>query len=238
MASDSGNESRSAILGDIRAGLGQAGLDLQERHQRVDQRLSAHEPGPRPARATVSGEQAVMDFTSRAIASSATVTRLPDWSALPVAVAEYLRGLNLPASLRVAPDPALEALDWLGAGALETSFGSARDSDAVALNRAFAGVAETATLVCYARETSATTLNFLPDTSILVLEAGEIVGSYEDAWAKLRAATGFDGSDAKAWPRTVNWISGPSRTADVEQTIQLGAHGPRRLQVFIIGEPG
>ena len=36
-------------------------------------------------------------------------------------------------------------------------------------------------------------------------------------------------------PRTVNLISGPSRTADIEQTIVRGAHGPKRLHVVILG---
>jgi L-lactate utilization protein LutB len=37
-------------------------------------------------------------------------------------------------------------------------------------------------------------------------------------------------------PRTVNLITGPSRSADIEQTLILGAHGPRRLHVIVVGE--
>ena len=76
-----------------------------------------------------------------------------------------------------------------------------------------------------------TTLNFLPDTHIVVLRASQVVGPYEDAWARLRAA-------ATAMPRTVNFVTGPSRTADIEQTIQLGAHGPRRLHIVLIDDAG
>ena len=36
-------------------------------------------------------------------------------------------------------------------------------------------------------------------------------------------------------PRTVNWITGPSRSADIEQTLLLGAHGPQRLHVIVVG---
>jgi len=50
----------------------------------------------------------------------------------------------------------------------------------------------------------------------------------EDAWALLRA-------ERCSLPRATNIITGPSRTADVEQTIQLGAHGPRRLHVLLMG---
>ena len=38
------------------------------------------------------------------------------------------------------------------------------------------------------------------------------------------------------WPRTVNLITGPSRTGDIEQRIQLGAHGPRRLHIILVDE--
>ena len=60
--------------------------------------------------------------------------------------------------------------------------------------------------------------------------ASDIVGSYEDSWAKLRSLHG-----SGIMPRTVNLISGPSRTADIEQTIVMGAHGPKTLLVLIAG---
>ena len=60
--------------------------------------------------------------------------------------------------------------------------------------------------------------------------ASDIVGSYEEGWAKLRSLYGSGNM-----PRTVNLISGPSRTADIEQTIVMGAHGPRNLLVLIAG---
>ena len=71
-----------------------------------------------------------------------------------------------------------------------------------------------------------TTLNFLPDTHVVVLLASQIVGSYEDAWDRLR--------DVDSMPRTVNFITGPSRTGDIEQTIFLGAHGPRRMHIVLV----
>jgi L-lactate dehydrogenase complex protein LldG len=80
-----------------------------------------------------------------------------------------------------------------------------------------------------------TTLNFLPETHMVVLKARDIAGCYEDAWDRLRAVQGT-AEDGALLPRTVNMITGPSRTADIEQTIQLGAHGPRRLCILLVDD--
>jgi len=77
-----------------------------------------------------------------------------------------------------------------------------------------------------------TTLNFLPETHIVVLAGKDLVGDYEAAWAKLRGPYGKG-----VLPRTVNMITGPSRSADIEQTLLLGAHGPRKLHVIVVGNP-
>ena len=99
---------------------------------------------------------------------------------------------------------------------------------------AFAAVAETGTLMLVSGPEHPTTLNFLPDTHIVVLERNAVVGTYEEAWDRLRAATG-----GAPLPRTVNFVTGPSRTGDIEMQIELGAHGPRRLHILLVeGEAG
>ena len=92
-------------------------------------------------------------------------------------------------------------------------------------------VAETGTLVLLSGPDNPTTINFLPETHIVVLRAHDIVGPYEAAWNALREIYG-----ERSLPRTVNLISGPSRTADIEQTIIMGAHGPKRLHVVIVAD--
>lgn len=229
---------RRVVLSAVRQALGAAGdaTTRAVRLQAVEARLGGHAVSLVPARAAVSGEAAVAGFITRAEAASTTVARVDDWSGVPAAIADYLRRYNLPMTLRLAPHPDFRALDWIGtAPALDISEGAARAGDAVSVNRPVAAVAETATLLCHSAPVSATTLNFLPDTSIMVLHADEVLGSYEQAWAVLRQRLGFDHDQPQQWPRTVNWISGPSRTADIEQTIQLGAHGPRRLHVVLVG---
>lgn len=90
--------------------------------------------------------------------------------------------------------------------------------------------AETGTLFLVSGADNPTTLNFLPETHIVLICAGDVAGSYEEAFDRLRAIYG-----ESTLPRTVNLISGPSRTADIEQTIVRGAHGPKRLHVVILG---
>jgi L-lactate dehydrogenase complex protein LldG len=127
-------------------------------------------------------------------------------------------------------DPVLAALPWREAWDIECSFGRAEPDDRAALSRAAVAAAETGTLFLVSGTDNPTTLNFLPEAHTILLAASDIVGSYEEAWDLLRAIYG-EGS----LPRTVNLISGPSRTADIEQTIVRGAHGPSRLHVLVFG---
>ena len=63
----------------------------------------------------------------------------------------------------------------------------------------------------------------------MVLQESDVVAGYEEVWTKLRAQFGKGGM-----PRTVNTITGPSRTGDIEQAIELGAHGPRRMHILVV----
>ena len=166
-----------------------------------------------------------MAFVARLKAAAVTVAEAAHMPDVPKLAADYLRANNLPARLRMGADPDLASLPWLSIAALEITTGRAEAGDEVSIAKAFAGVAESGTLVLTSGVNNPTTLNFLPETQIVVVRAGDVVGGYEDAWDRLRAAG--------ALPRTVNWISGPSRTADIEQTIVMGAHGPRRLHVIL-----
>ena len=194
-------------------------------------RLADPPRGIRPARAQLPPAALLELFQSMAREVSASVVRVGDAGEVPSEVARYLKQENLAPRLRMAPDPALEALGWAAHPLLEVETGPAREADQVSLTGAFAGIAETGTLVLLSGPKGPTTLNFLPETHLVVLDAAAVVGAYEDVWARLRAAYG-----PGQMPRTVNMITGPSRTGDIEQTIQLGAHGPRRLHIILVGK--
>jgi L-lactate dehydrogenase complex protein LldG len=224
---------RDDILGGIRRALGRGAPPEQEAGE-LAERVAAHRRNLVPARAAALDPPAQVDlFVEMAEAVQTTVARLASAAAVPEEVARYLAAENLPAELAMAPDPVLAALPWAERPLLQIRRGKAEPGDAVSLTPCLAAVAETGTLMLVSGEATPTTLNFLPDTHIVMLRASQVVASYEDGWDLLRACAG-DGP--QALPRTVNFITGPSRTGDIEQRIDLGAHGPRRLHVILIDD--
>jgi L-lactate dehydrogenase complex protein LldG len=159
--------------------------------------------------------------------AAGTVERVTEPSDIPAAVAAFLRRHNLPLAVRHGDDPRLAALPW-EPGAFEVRRGASDGSDLAAVSHAFAAVAETGTVVLLSGPDNPTTLNFLPDIHIVVVDAADVASDFESVMVRLRERFG-----PGALPRTVNMITGPSRSADIEQTLILGAHGPRKLHVIL-----
>jgi L-lactate dehydrogenase complex protein LldG len=178
----------------------------------------------------VSREACIALLTEMLTAQGADVARVRTPKEAVAAIASYLGTCNLPPRLRLGTDPVLAALPWREAWDIELASGPAEASDGASLSCAIVAAAETGTLFLASGPDNPTTLNFLPEAHTILIAAIDIVGSYEEAWDRLRAIYGEG-----RLPRTVNLISGPSRTADIEQTIVQGAHGPRRLYVLILG---
>jgi L-lactate dehydrogenase complex protein LldG len=219
---------RDDILGSIRRSLGRSPLTETEAAA-LTAEIAGHRRNLIPARATSLDSAGRVDlFIKMAEAVQTTVARVISDQEVPGEVARYLATENLPAELRTAPEPTLDALPWADLPLLQIRRGKAEPGDAVSLTPCFAAVAETGTLMLISGEATPTTLNFLPDTHIVVLRSGQVVASYEDGWDLLRQRGPL--------PRTVNFITGPSRTGDIEQRIELGAHGPRRLHVILIDD--
>jgi L-lactate dehydrogenase complex protein LldG len=220
---------RDDIIGGVRRALRRGSL-LAETEAALAERVAAHRRNLVPARATALDSAARIDlFVAMAEEVQTTVARVASADAVPAEVARYLAAENLPAELVMAPDASLDAIPWAARPLLDIRRGRAEAGDAVSLTPCLAAIAETGTLMLVSGAATPTTLNFLPDTHIVVLRAGQVVASYEDGWDLVRAGN--------EWPRTINLITGPSRTGDIEQRIQLGAHGPRRLHVVLIDEP-
>jgi len=218
---------RDAVLGKIRRSLGVTGQEPR-RNATVDDRLSRAPKGVIPARGQIAPEERVTLFAMMAEKTGASVKRVAEPGAIPAAVADYLRNHNLPAAIRMGDDALLNGLGWPRTQ-IEVRHGASDGTDAVGLSHAVAGVAETGTLVLTSGGDNPTTLNFLPETHIVVVKASAIAGDYETVWAEIRAHHGKG-----TMPRTVNMVTGPSRSGDIEQTILLGAHGPRRLHIVVV----
>jgi len=212
---------RDRILARVRAFREQAGMAANAEGG-VSRRLSAPAPvGPTPR---MDRQERMERFIAKAEAVQCTVTRLPVPGALPRAIAAALRNRNLPASIRVGADPAFAGLNW---EALEVSVGAGRLAEPATLSRASFGVAETGSLAFLSGPENPVTLTFLGDHHFAMLREADVVCNFEEVWCRIRA----EGRD----PRTVNFVTGPSRSADIEQSLQLGAHGPVSQQIFLIG---
>ncbi len=228
--------SRETILGNLRRSLKRGENGAAEA---VRERLAEHRRNTVPARAeSLDHGGRIALFIAMAGEVSATVARLADLDAVPGAVADYLAQHNLPSNLVATPDPALEAIPWERWPTLSLRKGIAGADDLTGITGAFAGVAETGTLMLLSGPDSPTRNNFLPDNHIVVLRGDQIIASYEEGWTRLRALKTLKEGHF-TMPRTVNFITGPSRTADIELKIEMGIHGPRRLHMLIVDEaPG
>ena len=221
---------RARILSKVRSALRAHERDAVERAA-LEDRLARPKAGLVPQRGQLDLPGRLALFEKKARGQAASLEHLSDHSEIPTAVSRYLKKENLPARLRLTPDPELEALPWQSETLLTVESGRAQGDDLVSVTGSFAAVAETGTLVLTSGDRAPTTLNFLPDTHIVVLRADQVLGTYEEAIARLRQDYG-----PGELPRSVNYITGPSRTGDIEQTIQLGAHGPRHLHILLVGD--
>lgn len=218
---------RDEILSSLRHSLRATGAE-GPRRAAVEARLSGAPRGVVPARGRLDPKERIGLFRKMAESAFASVAILQSADDVPGEVARWLRDNNLPATLRMGEDARLAALPW-GETTLELAQGASDGRDLNAVSHAFAGVAESGTLIMTSGPENPSTLNFLPDNHIVVLSSADLQGDYESAFDRLREKYGKG-----AMPRTVNMITGPSRSADIAQTMLLGAHGPRKLHIVVV----
>jgi L-lactate dehydrogenase complex protein LldG len=166
-------------------------------------------------------------FVARATDMSSTVDRVAALAEVPAAVARYLDTLGADAPRAGVCWSELGELAWAGAG-LSIESRAADRNDRLGITGCFCAVAETGTILIASAATTPTVTALLPDTHIAIVRAERIVSGLEEAFALVRAELG-------TMPRALNFISGPSRTGDIEQTIVLGAHGPFRMHLVVVG---
>jgi L-lactate dehydrogenase complex protein LldG len=221
---------RAAILNRIRTAQRRPATATAEELAAVEDYLARHPQGPRPA---IEGDLRLR-FRAMSERMSSTVDEVPHLADAPAAAARYLAAQRLP--LQAVIWPALAALDWTGAGLAVETRPPRRDesqgADTVGITGCFCALAETGTLVLTSGPQTHASTHLLPETHVALLPASRIVKGMEDAFALLRDERG----GGEMMPRALNMVSGPSRTADIELTLVLGAHGPYRVHIIVATE--
>ena len=214
--------SRERILASVRAGLERNGALNEERADAMQSYLASHPQGPRPR----ADWEPVARFRDRALQLASTLDAVETRAGVPAAVARYLLQRELPPRAVIWPE--LAALDWTTAG-IAVEARAALENDMVGVTGSFCAIAETGTLMLVSGAATPGSVSLLPETHIAVVDCERVLRGMEEAWALVRAEHG-------SLPRAVNFVSGPSRTADIEQTLVLGAHGPYRVHIVLVGD--
>lgn len=205
------------MLARIRAALGDRGRS-EDAQNALEQRMNAPPVGPRPR----VDDDRQGQFIAKTEANLFTVETIASLQLLVPMVRRLLAGTSEP---NISVAPALTHLGWPTDWTINS--GAGRMIEPLSVTLAIAGVAETGSVVFRSDPDNPTTLNFLPDTHVIVLRTSDIVAHMEDVWARLRAG----GPD---WSRAVNIVSGPSRTADVGGIIVRPAHGPKDVHLILV----
>ena len=219
---------RARILARIRAAQGRPREVTPGEREAVADYLARHPQGPRPP----IGDDRVQVFGEQAQRMASTVDRVATLADVPAAAARYLDGLGL--GRRAVAWESLGELPWAAHGLEVEARPPVRDvegdrdhGDLVGITGCFCAIAETGSLMLFSGPQTYASAALLPETHIAVVPASRIVANLEEAFARMRDERG-------QLPRATNIISGPSRTADIEQSLVLGAHGPYRVHVIVV----
>ena len=214
------SEARLEILNNIRKSLTAGEPKTSQRTSELRARLKSTAPQIQPKFT----DDNLTRFCEKHVAVHGTYELIKRVD-IETAVLRYLHGLEIDPQIHLGAGPCLDQVVWS-----ENVFiykKSADKNTRVAVSEAFAAIAETGPLVMRSGGDLLPSHNFLPDDHIVIADCERIVRYQEDVWSMLRKDDDFP-------QRAINLITGPSKTGDIEQTIQYGAHGPRRLHVLIV----
>jgi L-lactate dehydrogenase complex protein LldG len=212
---------RDNILTRIRAQSGKAGPTTDEELAAARAHIARRERGPLPS---IARDEPVAHFIAECDRLKTTTARVNSLADVPREIARYIAAENL--APRLVGWPQFESLDWANAN-IAFDDRPANGDDLIGLTGCFCAIGETGTLLLLGAAETPKSTALLPETHICVVKASRIVPTMEDAFALMRTEIGEP-------PRATFFVSGPSRTADIEQTIVIGAHGPYRVHVVLV----
>lgn len=185
--------------------------------------------GRAPA-AALPADELCQAFLINVLRNQGSVNCASDRSDAVKAVAQYLYEHFRSQRLVASNDPRLAAMPWRDAGVLPR-FGAVEAGEPVALSFARLGVAETGAIVTWTGKANPAANNLLPEHHIVLVDSADLVATLEEAWDRINVDMEKSGHH-----RGINFIAGPSSTADIEGQLVYGAHGPRSWHVILLGE--
>lgn len=199
---------------------------LQHDHD-VLHAINQHHLGPQPS-LPENPDDLLEHFVEKACALSSTVSRVSSITHLPQEVARYISQHGLSNGGICWPE--FSSLPWAAHDLWMGNCLAVNEAEVlIGLTGTVCAVAETGTLVLVSGAQTPITTALLPDTHIAIVKRSRIAPTMETAFKLIRQEYGF-------FPRSVNFISGPSRTADIAQTLVLGAHGPYRVHIICLDD--
>lgn len=209
-------DSRNAILARITGAL--APKEQRAEARALQAAMPARKASVRPQ--LPSGTE--VHFRAKAEANLISVRDVARLEDVPGIVANILTAANMPADITVAPE--LASLAWPRTMSVRT--GKARIDERLTVSLATAAIAETGSVILCSGDSAPSSLTFAAEVHVIVLPRGAIRAHLEDAFEMVKALP--------VWPRAVNTVSGPSRTADVAGIVVRPAHGPKAVHLLIV----
>jgi L-lactate dehydrogenase complex protein LldG len=212
---------RDNILARIRSQTGKPGLTPERDLETVRSHIARHERGPLPS---IAMHDPVQHFIKECARLNTTLMEVADLADVPREVARYIAAESLQSRCVGWQEHA--RLDWQAVG-IEFNNRPATGDDLIGVTGCFCAIGETGTVLLLGAPATPKSAALLPETHICIVKKSRMVATMEDAFALMRSEVGEP-------PRATFFVSGPSRTADIEQTIVIGAHGPYRVHVILI----
>lgn len=212
---------RDNILARIRQKSGRSGLTSEAELAAVRAHAGQHVRGPLPS---IASHEPVAHFIAECARLKTTTAEVASIAEVPMEVAKYIAAHNLGA--RCVGWQQFARLDWTAAR-IQFDDRVANGDDLIGVTGCFCGIGETGTVLLLSAPGTPKATALLPETHICIVSKSRIVATMEDAFALMRSEIGEP-------PRATFFVSGPSRTADIEQTLVIGAHGPYRVHVILI----
>lgn len=139
---------------------------------------------------------------------------------------------DFPEAVRPMLDEALSGLEVVAARELQTEVASQVDRADAGVCWAEFGIASMGTVVEATSDDRNRLVSSLPKVHVALLAATEIVATLEEAAPRLRQLFSRFPQEC-----SISFVSGPSRTGDIEMKLVLGVHGPRASHVIVYGVP-